>query len=44
MFYITDVGTFKLTSEGMTLIKIREGIDLQKDILDYSPMKIIVPH
>ncbi len=44
VFYITDVGTFKLTEEGMTLIKIREGIDLQKDILDYSPMKIIVPH
>ncbi|QUM76920.1 hypothetical protein HWV00_12095 [Moritella sp. 24] len=44
VFYITDVGTFKLTKEGMMLIKIRDGINLQKDILDYSPMKIILPH
>ena len=44
VFYITDVGTFKLTKQGMLLLKAREGIDVQKDILDFSPMTIILSH
>lgn len=42
VFYITDVGTFKLTPEGMLLIELREGVDLQRDILRFSPMRILV--
>jgi len=41
VFYITDVGTFQLTEAGMVLIDVRAGIDVKKDILDFSPMKII---
>jgi len=42
VFYITDVGTFKLTDKGMMLIDFRAGINLQKDILEFSPMKILL--
>jgi len=42
VFYITDVGTFKLTKQGMTLIDLRAGVSLQKDILEFSPMKVSV--
>ncbi len=42
VFYTTEVGTFQLTSKGMELIEVMPGIDVQKDILDFSPMKILV--
>jgi len=42
VFYITDVGTFKLIVKGMMLIDIRDGIDLQRDILQFSPMNILL--
>jgi propionate CoA-transferase len=41
--YVTNVGIFKLTSEGMKLIAVTPGIDIQKDILDFAPMTIILP-
>lgn len=44
VFYVTDVGVFQLTKQGMTLIKVREGIDVNKDVLDYSPMKVVLAH
>lgn len=40
IYYITDIGTFTLTDEGMQLIHIRQGIDLEEDILRFSPMEI----
>ncbi len=43
VFYVTNVGVFTLTEQGVQLIKVMPGIDIQKDILDVSPMKIIVP-
>ncbi|MCX5771327.1 MAG: acyl CoA:acetate/3-ketoacid CoA transferase, partial [Candidatus Hydrogenedentes bacterium] len=43
IYYVTNVGVFKLTSRGMELIRITPGIDLQKDILDASPMRIVLP-
>jgi len=43
IYYVTNVGVFKLTERGMELIKIAPGIDLQKDILDPSPMRIVLP-
>jgi len=42
VFYITDVGTFKLTDKGMMLVDLRVGVNLQKDILEFSPMKIML--
>ncbi len=41
VFYLTDVGTFQLTDQGMVLIELREGIDVQRDILDFSVMRIV---
>ncbi len=43
VFYVTTVGVFQLTDRGMELILVMPGIDIQKDILDASPMKIVLP-
>jgi propionate CoA-transferase len=43
IYYVTNVGVFKLTTRGMEIIRIMPGIDLQKDILDASPMRILIP-
>lgn len=43
VFYITHVGAFQLTERGMELIYVVPGVDVQKDILDVCPMKIILP-
>lgn len=43
VFYNTSVGVFQLTERGMELIKVMPGIDIRKDILDVSPMKIVLP-
>lgn len=43
VFYVTHVGAFQLTEKGMELIYIMPGIDLQKDILDASAMRIVLP-
>ncbi len=43
VFYITHVGAFQLTERGMELICVMPGIDVQKDILDVCPMKIVLP-
>ncbi|NLO34555.1 MAG: hypothetical protein GX117_14590 [Candidatus Hydrogenedentes bacterium] len=43
VFYVTYVGAFKLTKRGMELMYVMPGVDIQKDILDASPMKIVLP-
>lgn len=43
VFYVTDVGAFRLTSRGMELVNVLPGIDVKRDILDPSPMKIVLP-
>ena len=42
-FYITHVGAFQHTERGMELIRVMPGIDVQRDILDATPMKIVLP-
>ncbi|GIX41477.1 MAG: hypothetical protein KatS3mg129_1210 [Leptospiraceae bacterium] len=42
VFYVTDVGLFKLSDKGLLLTDIFPGIDVEKDILANSDAKIIV--
>ena len=43
VFYVTTVGVFQLTERGVELIRVMPGIDIQKDILAVSPMRIVLP-
>lgn len=43
VFYATPVGAFRLTARGMELTHVMPGIDIQKDIFDFCPMKIFLP-
>ena len=43
VYYITNVGVFKLTERGMLLDQVMPGIDIKKDIIDVTPMKVILP-
>lgn len=41
-FYVTDRGVFELTENGLKLIEIVSGLDVQKDILDHINFDIEV--
>ena len=43
VYYATNVGIFKLTEKGMCLIQVMPGIDIQKDIIENCPMKVVLP-
>ncbi len=43
VFFVTEIGMFELTSKGMELKSIMPGIDLEKDILKTTRMKVILP-
>ena len=43
VFFATTVGLFQLTGRGMELRRIMPGLDLQKDILETTTMKIVLP-
>ncbi len=43
VFYATHVGAFKLTARGLELTHVMPGVDVQKDILDFSRAKIVLP-
>jgi len=41
--YVTNVGTFRLTREGLLLTGVMPGIDVRHDILDVSAARILLP-
>jgi len=43
VYYVTHVGVFHLTPRGMVLERVLPGIDVQKDIIDSTPMKVVLP-
>ena len=43
VYYITNLGLFKLTEAGLQLVQVMPGIDIQKDILDTTKAKILLP-
>ena len=42
-FYVCEVGLFQLTPRGMALVGIMPGIDLERDILACTTMKVVLP-
>ncbi|MBK7561267.1 MAG: hypothetical protein IPI68_07010 [Chitinophagaceae bacterium] len=43
IFYITNVGVFKLTEEGLMLTRVMPGLDIEKDIINGCEATIILP-
>lgn len=43
VWYVTQVGVFRLTEAGMVLVQVMPGIDVRKDIIEGTPMKVVVP-
>ncbi|PHN06106.1 malonate decarboxylase subunit alpha [Flavilitoribacter nigricans] len=43
VYYVTDVGYFKLTDHGLQLVACFPGIRIQEDILDVSRARIYIP-
>jgi propionate CoA-transferase len=43
VFYVTNVGVFRLTERGVELFRVMPGIDIDRDIIDPCPMKIALP-
>ena len=43
VFYVTNVGVFKLTERGVELIQVMPGVDIEKDIIDGCSARIVLP-
>lgn len=41
VFYATGIGLFELTERGMELAGVFPGIDVERDVLDVTPMRIV---
>ncbi len=43
VFYVTPVGVFHLTARGMELSRVMPGIDVRRDVIEATPMRIVLP-
>jgi propionate CoA-transferase len=43
VFYVTTRGLFQLTERGMELVRVMPGIDVERDIVATTKMKIVLP-
>ncbi len=43
IFYITNVGAFKLTERGLELIRVMPGVDIRHDILEPANNAVVLP-
>jgi propionate CoA-transferase len=43
VFYVTNVGVFRLTERGMELVRVMPGIDIRRDVLEGCPMRVVPP-
>lgn len=43
IFYITNVGVFKLTARGLELIRVVPGVDIRRDILEPANNTVVTP-
>ncbi len=43
VYYVSNVGVFKLTEQGLLLIKVMPGVDIEKDIIAVSKATILLP-
>ncbi len=43
VFYATPVGLFRLTTRGIELARVMPGIDVYRDIIDFTPMPVALP-
>ncbi len=43
VFYITNVGAFKLTPRGLELIRVAPGVDIRRDILEPANNAVVMP-
>lgn len=43
IFYVTPVGVFRLTGRGIELASVVPGIDVRRDILGVTPIKLVLP-
>jgi acyl CoA:acetate/3-ketoacid CoA transferase len=42
VLYITDLGVFELTGEGLTLVEIAPGLDVNTDILPHIEFDVAI--
>lgn len=43
VFYVTTVGVFQLTTDGLQIVYVVPGVDIEKDIVQTSTAKFILP-
>jgi propionate CoA-transferase len=43
VFYATHIGLFRLTRHGMVLVRLMPGIDLRRDVLAHTTMRVVLP-